>query len=66
VPETPINYPKSEEHVNIEIRDFLSHFSSSRKIKVAPKSAKDAYMRSEDEKTTILSTFSEAQTAESE
>jgi hypothetical protein len=46
--------------VNIEIRDFLEHFSSSRKIKIAPKSAKDAYMRSEDEKASILTAFTEA------
>jgi hypothetical protein len=27
-----INYPKSENHINCEIRDFLDHFNSSRRI----------------------------------
>lgn len=59
-----MNYPKSDDHVNTEIKDFLEHFASSRKIIVTPRSQKDAYMRSEDEKAKILESFSDAMTAE--
>ena len=42
----------------------MEHFASSRKIVITPKSEKDAYKRSEEEKTKILESFSEASTAE--
>jgi len=34
-----INYPKAEDHVNREIKEFLEHFASSRKILIDPKAA---------------------------
>lgn len=58
-----IVYPKAEDHINNEIKDFLEHFASSRKIIL---DAKEARKRDEDEKTKILDGFSSEMTAESE
>lgn len=50
-PTAPTVFPKAEEHVNSEIKDFLEHFASSRKIVTGPATPTAAYMRSDDEKT---------------
>merc|ERR1711935_964887 len=64
-PAAPVTYPKAEDHVNSEIKDFLEHFSSSRKITTAPPSNTAAFKRSDDDKSKILEEFSAATTAES-
>merc|ERR1712086_741105 len=61
----PVTYPKAEDHVNSEIKDFLEYFSSSRKITTAPPSNTAAFKRSDDDKSKILEEFSAATTAES-
>jgi hypothetical protein len=58
-----IEYPKAENHVNSEIKDFLDHFASSRKIILEEKESRK---RDEEEKQQILDSFNSAMTAESD
>ena len=46
-----IVFPKAEEHINIEIKEFLEHFSSSRKIILNPQKNEKAKKRDDSEKT---------------
>lgn len=68
-------FPKAESHVNTEIKEFLDHFASSRKIILGPnpmlekkgaKKEEAPRKRSDEEKQTILDDFSSAMTQESE
>lgn len=55
-----IVYPKAEDHVNNDIKEFLDHFASSRKITVDPGEGTEARKRGDDEKGSILAEFQEA------
>ena len=59
----PIEYPKAESHVNVQIKDFLDHFASSRRI---VQSSEAARKRDDEEKQKILADFESEMTADSE
>ena len=63
---TQVVYPKADEHVNKEIKEFLEHFASDRKIVIEPKSQESLRQRDENEKQQILDDMASAKTQESD
>lgn len=63
VEEAPVTFPKAEDHINTEIKQFLDHFASSRKI---IQSAQEARKRPDEEKEKIQAEFESAMTAETD
>jgi len=63
---TKVVYPEAVNHVNNDIKDFLGHFSSSRKIIANSSEGQEPRKRSDEEKQQILEDFNSEQTAESE
>lgn len=59
-------FPIAQDHSNCEIKDFLEHFSSSRKIAVSPPAGAQPRERNTSEKEKILQDFNSEMTAESE
>lgn len=58
--------PQAENHVNSDIKEYLDHFASSRKIIGDTSNGKEPRKRSDEEKEQILEDFNSEQTAESE
>ena len=63
VEEASVIFPKAEEHINTQIKEFLDHFASSRKI---IQSAQEARKRPDEEKEKIQAEFESAMTAETD
>ena len=61
-----MQYPKEEDHVNSEIKEFLDHFQSNRRIVIEPKPKEELRKREDEEKQKILDDFTKAQEAETE
>ena len=59
-----ITYPSASDHTNNDIREFLNHFSSLRKIVLSAKV--DKRKRSDQEKEEMKAAFESEATAESE
>lgn len=53
---TAVVFPEAFNHVNNEIKEFLEHFASSRKI-IVPEVSKDPRKRSDDQKEEIQKVF---------